>query len=262
MKKSTSCGRAAPRAGARAPPAMSVISRTLSGSMASPLDARRRRPRAAFPRRRDRGREARRASGPIACSLDPQPAGGFGDRAPAGRRTASRCPASGPCADPARGPSSAVKRSASRNSSERKGRFLMPVCGVVQGQRVDGLDLEAADAALLHHPHLALDLRLRDRGPEPPPAHHDPAVVRRLREELPEVDQRRSGACSASARADAPALVRRPRAAVRPTRQTIRRRALQCLRSFVMRANVPQRARARSRCYPPSTIVAHPRRSS
>ena len=49
---------------------------------------------------------------------------------------------------------------------------------IVQNQRIDRLHLEAADAALLHGEHLALQLRPGHRGAEPPPAHHDPRIVR------------------------------------------------------------------------------------
>ena len=50
---------------------------------------------------------------------------------------------------------------------------------IIRQQRINRLDLDAADAAFLHHAQLAFDLVLRNRRPEPPPTHHDPRVVRR-----------------------------------------------------------------------------------
>ncbi len=63
-----------------------------------------------------------------------------------------------------------------------EGKVLDARGRVVESDRVDGLDLETADPALLHEAHLALQLRLRHRRPEPPPAHHDAAVVGRVLE--------------------------------------------------------------------------------
>jgi hypothetical protein len=51
--------------------------------------------------------------------------------------------------------------------------------GIIERQRVDGLYLEASNAAVAHHAHLALQLRLRHRRTEPPPAHHDARFVGR-----------------------------------------------------------------------------------
>ena len=54
--------------------------------------------------------------------------------------------------------------------------------GIVEDDGIDRLDLEAADAAVLHEAHLALEAGLRHRRAEPPPPHHDPRVVRRRQE--------------------------------------------------------------------------------
>jgi hypothetical protein len=59
--------------------------------------------------------------------------------------------------------------------------------GIVEHERVDRLDLEAADAAVLHLADLACKAGLRDRRPEPPPPHHDPRLVWRRAEEALEV---------------------------------------------------------------------------
>ena len=64
-----------------------------------------------------------------------------------------------------------------------EGEVLDAALRVVERERIDGLDLEASDPAFLHELHLPLELRLRHRRPEPPPSHHDAAVVGRGFEE-------------------------------------------------------------------------------
>ena len=59
-------------------------------------------------------------------------------------------------------------------------RFFRPGSSPSRVERIGRLDFKAADAALLHDVHFAFEFRLGDRRPEPPPAHHDPRVVRRL----------------------------------------------------------------------------------
>jgi len=54
--------------------------------------------------------------------------------------------------------------------------------GVIQRDRVHRLHLEAADAPCSHQSHLSFQFRLGHCRAEPPPAHHDPGVVRRLLE--------------------------------------------------------------------------------
>jgi hypothetical protein len=48
---------------------------------------------------------------------------------------------------------------------------------IVHGHGIDRCDLETADAPFFHAAHLVFDLLAGDGGPEPPPAHHDAAVV-------------------------------------------------------------------------------------
>ena len=55
-----------------------------------------------------------------------------------------------------------------------------PTGGVVEHHRIDGLNFHPANARFLHGPQLALELRLDYGGAEPPPAHHDAAVGRRV----------------------------------------------------------------------------------
>src|SRR2546430_143506 len=55
---------------------------------------------------------------------------------------------------------------------------------VVQHERINWLDLKAADAGSFHFPHFSLEFRLTHGRAKPPPAHHDAAVVRRLLELL------------------------------------------------------------------------------
>ena len=52
---------------------------------------------------------------------------------------------------------------------------------VVERHRIHRLDFHAANAAVLHGAQLAFELGFLDRRAEPPPAHHDPAVIRRVR---------------------------------------------------------------------------------
>jgi len=61
--------------------------------------------------------------------------------------------------------------------------------GIVQGQRIQRGDLHASDARRLHLFEFLLDLRLGDRRAEPPPAHHDAAVIRRMRERICQAGQ-------------------------------------------------------------------------
>jgi hypothetical protein len=58
---------------------------------------------------------------------------------------------------------------------------------IIEGQRIQGGDLDASDASRLHLLEFFLDFRLRDGWTKPPPAHHDPAVIRRMRERLSQV---------------------------------------------------------------------------
>src|SRR5947208_11446544 len=55
---------------------------------------------------------------------------------------------------------------------------------IVEFEWVDGLNFDSSDSAFLHLAKFARKFRLRHRRPEPPPAHQDPAVVRRIREVL------------------------------------------------------------------------------
>jgi hypothetical protein len=68
------------------------------------------------------------------------------------------------------------------------------VGGVVELQGVNGLHLEAADAAFLHDAHLALELRCGDGRTEPPPADHDAGIVGGMLEIAAEVCE--GGWCS------------------------------------------------------------------
>ena len=74
-----------------------------------------------------------------------------------------------------------------RDAIEELGRQVRVIVkaarGVVDGQRINGGDLEAADAAVLHAAHFRVELLAGRRGTEPPPPHHDAAVVRWLGEE-------------------------------------------------------------------------------
>ena len=63
---------------------------------------------------------------------------------------------------------------------------------VVERQRIHRLDLDAANTAFLHGAQLAFQLGLFHRRAEPPPAHHDPAVIRRVREAGPQIAPRAS----------------------------------------------------------------------
>ncbi len=57
----------------------------------------------------------------------------------------------------------------------------------VEFERVDGLDFDSTHTARFHEPEFALDIGLRDGRSEPPPAHHDAAVVGRGLEGLVQV---------------------------------------------------------------------------
>src|SRR5258708_6035781 len=59
-------------------------------------------------------------------------------------------------------------------------RISKPVLGVVERQGIYGLHFKSADAAFLHEAHFTLELRFGNSGAEPPPAHHDSRVVRRI----------------------------------------------------------------------------------
>ncbi len=58
---------------------------------------------------------------------------------------------------------------------------------VVEGERVDRLDFEAADASSFHHAHLFFEFGLGDTGAEPPPAHHDAGVIGGILKRLSQV---------------------------------------------------------------------------
>ena len=60
----------------------------------------------------------------------------------------------------------------------------VPGRGVIQGQRIDGLHLDAPEAGVLHGLQIAIESGRRHRGTEPPPAHHHPRVVWRSVEHL------------------------------------------------------------------------------
>src|SRR5437763_2638293 len=64
------------------------------------------------------------------------------------------------------------------------GEIVKAALGIVEVKRVDGLNFDSSDSAFLHLAKFARKFRLRHRRPEPPPAHQDPAVVRRIREVL------------------------------------------------------------------------------
>src|SRR6266536_215141 len=51
-------------------------------------------------------------------------------------------------------------------------------CGIIEGQRIEGGNLNAANPCGLHLFEFTLKLRLGYGGTKPPPTHHDPAVVR------------------------------------------------------------------------------------
>ncbi len=53
---------------------------------------------------------------------------------------------------------------------------------VVKFQRIDGLNFHAAYSCGLHDVQLACEFPMSDCGAEPPPAHHDAAVVGRFYE--------------------------------------------------------------------------------
>ena len=69
-------------------------------------------------------------------------------------------------------------------------KVAQPFAWIVEHDRIDRLDFDAADAARFHQPQLSLELRLGDRRAEPPPAHHDAAVDWRRDERSPEITQR------------------------------------------------------------------------
>src|SRR5437588_5088918 len=62
-------------------------------------------------------------------------------------------------------------------------RVSKPVLGIVESHGIYGLHFKSADAAFLHEAHFALEFRLGNGRTEPPPAHHDPRVVRRVFED-------------------------------------------------------------------------------
>ena len=68
---------------------------------------------------------------------------------------------------------------------------------VVQRLRIQGGDLHASYAGRLHLFKFPLDFGFRDRGAEPPPAHHDAAVIGRMREGLRELGRGRIGLAKA-----------------------------------------------------------------
>ena len=71
------------------------------------------------------------------------------------------------------------------------GQVAEPGLRIVQSQRIQGGDLHSSNSRALHLLKLSLDLRFGDCGTEPPPAHHDAAVVGRMRERLFELSQTR-----------------------------------------------------------------------
>ena len=86
--------------------------------------------------------------------------------------------------------SEAAKRRASMYSSDRYGKLRKPVEDH-PSQRIQGGDLHSSNSRGLHLLKLSLDLRFCDRGTEPPPAHHDAAVVGRMGERLFKLSQTR-----------------------------------------------------------------------
>ena len=57
----------------------------------------------------------------------------------------------------------------------------MPVAVVVERDRVDRLHFESADSAFLHELHFTFQLRFGYGRAKPPPAHHDAAIIGRIR---------------------------------------------------------------------------------
>src|SRR5207302_430020 len=66
-----------------------------------------------------------------------------------------------------------------------------PGMGIIQSQRIQGSDLHASNACCFHLFEFPPDFCFCDSRPEPPPAHHDPAVIRRVCERLFQPDQTR-----------------------------------------------------------------------
>src|SRR5207249_12119628 len=64
------------------------------------------------------------------------------------------------------------------------GKVLEAARGIVEFKQVDRLDFNSPDSAFLHPAKFPRKFRPCHRRPEPPPAHQDPAVVRRIREVL------------------------------------------------------------------------------
>ena len=60
-------------------------------------------------------------------------------------------------------------------------------CGIVEFQRIGRLNFDAADSGIPHELEFSLQLLFRHGGAEPPPTHHDPAIVRRVLKRLPEI---------------------------------------------------------------------------
>jgi hypothetical protein len=60
------------------------------------------------------------------------------------------------------------------------GKIPNAIVCIVEQERIDGLNFNAANTCAAHGFKLLLQLRLGDRWTKPPPAHHDPRIVRRV----------------------------------------------------------------------------------
>ena len=128
--------------------------------------------------RHGRARRAGRDDGP----LDPQLAGGLGnaDLRPAVRPAAAECQVD---AQPELARLGGRETDVVEEPVGEKRLCLESLIGIVEHDGVHRLDLEPADAAVLHEAHLALEAGPGHRRPEPPPAHHDPRIVGRREEQ-------------------------------------------------------------------------------
>ena len=81
-----------------------------------------------------------------------------------------------------------------RRESQHVQKFLRQIRVVVlERQRIHRLHLEPSDARGFHLTHFALDFRFGLRWAEPPPAHHDARIIRRMRKRGAQIGHRRRG---------------------------------------------------------------------